>query len=57
MKIFPKDLQYFIYIHFENNKDILKLYTFSNYSNENLIEYYYPEKILQEKTQLNEYLF
>jgi hypothetical protein len=52
MNIFPKDLQYFIYIHFENNKEILKLYTYPNYSNKNLIDYYYPEKI-----ELNIFLF
>jgi hypothetical protein len=47
MNIFPKDMQYFITeLFFENNQEIIKLYT--DYS---------PEKIFQEKIEINKFLF
>jgi hypothetical protein len=46
MNIFPTNIQYFITKkHFENKKEIILLYTDPNYTNEELIRYYYPEKI------------
>jgi hypothetical protein len=58
MNIFPTNLQYFIKKrHFENNKEIVLLYTDPNFSNVNLIGYYYPEKIIQKNIELNNYLF
>jgi hypothetical protein len=57
MNIFPTDIQYFLIKHFENKKEILKLYTDLNYSNEKLRGYFYPEKIIQEKIKLQYYLF
>jgi hypothetical protein len=46
MNIFPTNLQYFITKkHFENNKEIIKLYTDPKYSNKQLRGYYYPKKL------------
>jgi hypothetical protein len=58
MNIFPKDLQYFIVqLYFENKKEIILFYTDSNYSDEDLCGYYPPEKVIQEKIKIDEYLF
>jgi hypothetical protein len=62
MNIFPTDIQYFITKkHFENNKEIILLYTDPNYSNKELLGYYYPKKIIKEKlkdkVQVYKYLF
>jgi hypothetical protein len=48
MNIFPTNIQYFLLKHFENNKEILKLYTDPNYKNEELNGYYYPGKTFSE---------
>jgi hypothetical protein len=54
MNIFPTNLQYFITNkHFENNKNIIKLYTDPNYTNKKLIRYYDPKKIIKEKIKID----
>jgi hypothetical protein len=58
MNIFPTNIQYFITKkHFKNKKNIFLLYTDPNYTNEELLGCYYPEKINQEKIKLTSYLF
>jgi hypothetical protein len=57
MNIFPTDIQYFLLKYFKNKKEIIKLYMDPDYKNEELIGYYYPEKIIQEKIKLTKYLF
>jgi hypothetical protein len=45
MNIFPKDIQYFIVeLFFENEKEIIPLYTDLKYKNDKLCKYYSPEK-------------
>jgi hypothetical protein len=59
MNIFPRDLQYFIVqLYFQNKKEIIKLYTVSNFSNPELRGYYPPEKIKKGKKRnwINFYL-
>ena len=53
MNIFPKDVQYLIF----DKNEIILLYTYSEYTNKNLFRYYYLEKIIQEKIELNNFLF
>jgi hypothetical protein len=58
MDNFPKDLQYFIVeLFFENKQEIILLYTDSNFSNPKLCGYYPLEKIIQEKIEIEKYLF
>jgi hypothetical protein len=57
MNIFPTNIQYFLLKHFQNKKEILKLYTDPNYKNKELIGYYYPKKINLEIIELDKYLF
>jgi ribosomal protein S18 acetylase RimI-like enzyme len=45
MNIFPTNIQYFLLKHFENNKEIIKLYTNPKYKNKKLRGYYYPKKL------------
>ena len=63
MNIFPLDIQYLIseFILNKNKKinkkEIILLYTYPGYSHKELKEYYYQEKILQEKIEFEYYLF
>jgi hypothetical protein len=52
MNIFPTNIQYFLLKHFKNKKEIILLYTDPDYTNEKLLGYYYPEKMILENCYL-----
>jgi hypothetical protein len=53
MNIFPTNIQYFLLKHFQNKKEIIKIYTDPDHFNEKLTRYYYPEKLTIWDTKYN----